>query len=121
MTEAQRHTTVRARTATVTRLVAQAGQRTRLVECLQPFLANADAEPDTISYAMHLDDNDDDAVWFYVVFASEKGRRVHAANEAALGPETERLAGTLREPSSIFSGTVWATSSPARPANERGC
>jgi len=73
--------------AVLARLEAAPGKRAELVDALQQALVNADDEPGTRIYLMHTDDSDDDAVWFYEMYADRDALDAHRSTDGfkALG------------------------------------
>jgi quinol monooxygenase YgiN len=54
-------------------------------------------EPGTVVYAVHLDTEDADAIWFYEIFSDQSALEAHAANEARLahiGAKVQQLLST---------------------------
>ena len=63
-----------------------------------------DGEPGTIMYAIHTDDNDSNAVWFYELYESDEALIAHGGGEAlkAVGP---KLKGVLAGPPELMKMT----------------
>lgn len=71
--------------AVFAKLTARPGRRAELLDALGPLILSAtEDEPGTEVYAVHLDTENDDAVWFYEIFTNEAALEAHARNEAGL-------------------------------------
>jgi quinol monooxygenase YgiN len=90
--------------ALFTRLTAHPGRREAMLKALEPFLRELARDNDLLSYAMHLDDADADAVWFYTLFPSREAMARHRAREAAMTEAMGRLLGALGTPVATHGG-----------------
>ncbi len=71
--------------AVFAKLVARPGQGEELLEALGPLMHSAmHDEPGTEVYAVHLDPENGDVVWFYEVFTDQAALDAHARNEERL-------------------------------------
>jgi quinol monooxygenase YgiN len=90
--------------ALFTRLTARPAQREALLKALAPFLRELAGDEDLQAYALHFDDADTDAVWFYTVFPSQEAMERHQAREAAMTEEMAGLADALGAPVVSYGG-----------------
>ena len=74
--------------AVVGKLKANEGQRDALAEALRAALRTADGEPGTIYYILHEDPADEQALWFYEMYADQDALDEHRSSDGykALGP-----------------------------------
>ena len=71
--------------AVFAKLTARPGGRAELLDALGPLIRSAmEDEPGTEVYAVHLDTENDDAVWFYEIFTNQAALDAHAANETRM-------------------------------------
>lgn len=89
----------------IAKLVAKEGQHDALVAAfaeVTPLVA--DGEPGTLIYAVHTDDNDPNAVWFYELYKDDAALAAHGGGEAlkAVGP---KLKGVLAAPPELMKMT----------------
>jgi quinol monooxygenase YgiN len=102
--------------AVFAKLVAQPGRREELLNALEPFIRSAvEDEPGTEVYAVHLDPENGDALWFYEIFTDKEALEAHGRNEERLrelGAKTQDL---LVGPVELSWGRVHLWKSPANP------
>lgn len=67
--------------ALIAKVTAAAGKRDELVEAFGPLVKAVEDEPGTLLYVMHKDDQDDDVVWFYEVYADKAAMDAHSSSE----------------------------------------
>lgn len=81
--------------AVIARIPAVPGKRDELVAALQMALDNAAAEPGTITYILHEDVKDDDALWFYEMYDDQAAFDAHSGSDGfkALGAALAGLVG----------------------------
>src|SRR4051812_7740863 len=74
--------------AVIAKFASLPGQRDQLIEALQGALANAETEPGTLTYILHEDSKDADAIWFYEMYVDKDALTAHGSSDAfkALGP-----------------------------------
>jgi len=74
--------------ALIAKIPAAPGKRDQLIEALQAGLATAEAEPGTLTYILHEDTKDPEAVWFYELYTDDDALTAHGVSEGmkALGP-----------------------------------
>jgi quinol monooxygenase YgiN len=79
--------------ALVARMTAAEGKRDQLVEAFGRLYDAVNEEAGTEIYALHLDANDADVVWFYELYTDMDGLTAHGTSEAmkGLGPELSSL------------------------------
>ena len=79
--------------ALVARMTAAEGERDQLVEAFGTLIDAVAEEAGTEVYALHLDANDADVVWFYELYTDMEGLTAHGTSEAmkAIGPELTSL------------------------------
>jgi quinol monooxygenase YgiN len=81
--------------AVIAKFPAAPGKRDQLIEALQAALANAETEAGTLTYILHEDSKDPDAVWFYEMYTDKDALAAHGSSEAfkALGPAVAPFVG----------------------------
>jgi quinol monooxygenase YgiN len=68
--------------AVYAKLVAKPNRREELLHALEPLMRSAiETEPGTEVYAVHLDPENADAIWFYEIFTDDAAQAAHRANE----------------------------------------
>ena len=74
--------------AVLAKLTAQPGKRDDLVKAFQGVVENAQNEPGTLAYALHLSQSEPDVIWFYEFYADADALQAHSRSEAmrAAGP-----------------------------------
>jgi (4S)-4-hydroxy-5-phosphonooxypentane-2,3-dione isomerase len=63
--------------AVLAKIPAQPGKRDQLVEALRGAFPHVEGEPGTRFYILHEDSSDEDAVWFYELYADESAFEAH--------------------------------------------
>ena len=79
--------------ALVAKMTAAEGKRDELVEAFGRLFDAVAGEGGTEVYALHLDANDANTVWFYELYTDMDGLTAHGTSEAmkAIGPELTSL------------------------------
>jgi quinol monooxygenase YgiN len=65
----------------IAKITTQPGKRPEAVAAFQPLLDHAETEPGTLTYRLHEDANDADALWMYEVYADQAGLDAHRASD----------------------------------------
>ena len=81
--------------AVVARIPAQPGKRDELVKALEAAIDNAKSEEGTLTYILHTDDKDPDAVIFYELYSGQDALAAHGSSDfmKELGKSLRDLAG----------------------------
>src|SRR4051812_30296737 len=96
--------------AVFAKLTAHPGRRTELLVALEPLIRCAiDEEPGTEIYAVHLDTEQGDAVWFYEIFGDTDALDAHASNETRLSDVGAKVGELLAGPVELSWGTLHRT------------
>ena len=77
--------------AVAVKLRIKAGQRDAFTEAVQPGLATAQSEAETLTYIFHHDASDADVVWFYELYANQDAMNAHMTADW-FGPFSQTLA-----------------------------
>lgn len=74
--------------AVIAKLKANEGQREALVAALQAGLQTVEGESGTLLYILHEDPADEQALWFYEMYADQAAGEAHSSSDGykALGP-----------------------------------
>ena len=78
------------KTAAFVKLVAHPGKRDELAAAMREMFPAVGDEDGTLIYALHLDKNDDNAVWLYELYADDEALNTHSSSDAM-----KTLLGTL--------------------------
>lgn len=72
----------------IARIPALVGKRAELVQALQQALDNVQGEEGTLMYILHEDVKDENALWFYELYADQAALDAHSTSPGmkALGP-----------------------------------
>jgi quinol monooxygenase YgiN len=93
--------------AVFAKLVARPGQGAELLEALGPLIRSAmEDEPGTEVYAVHLDPDDGDVVWFYEIFADQAAVEAHTRNEERLHEVGAQVQELLEGPVEVSWGRL---------------
>ena len=84
----------------IAELVAAPGRREELIAILAPLFDAAADEPGTLGYAMYLDVQDKDTVWFHERYESKEALLAHGASQV-LAQVTEAMTPVLARPADI--------------------
>jgi quinol monooxygenase YgiN len=81
--------------AVFARIPAQPGKRDELVKALQAAIDNANTEDGTLTYIMHVDDKEPDAVFFYELYTDQDALTAHGTSDRfkEIGKSLRDLAG----------------------------
>jgi quinol monooxygenase YgiN len=81
--------------AVFARIPAQPGKRDELAKALEAALDNANKEEGTLTYILHVDDKEPDAVFFYELYSDQDALAAHGSSEfmKELGKSLRDLAG----------------------------
>ena len=81
--------------AVVARIPAQPGKRDELVKALTAAIDNANTEEGTLTYILHTDDKDPDAVIFYELYSGQDALAAHGSSDfmRELGKSLRDVAG----------------------------
>jgi quinol monooxygenase YgiN len=63
------------------KFVAKEGKREEILHLLDSMLSQVKEEPETLVYLVHTADEDPNAIWFWMVYASEAAMQVHGDTE----------------------------------------
>ena len=85
------------KTASFVKLVAHPGKRDELQAALHAMFPTVATEDGTVIYSLHIDRNDDNAVWLYELYADDDALAVHSGSEA-MATLLGALAGLVAEP-----------------------
>ena len=77
--------------ALIVKIVALEGRRDDAVEALRPLVEAAHDEAGTEVYAMHVQADDPDTIWFYERYTDAAARQTHGASETM-----KQVGGALR-------------------------
>ena len=66
----------------IARIPLQPGKRAEAIEGLQAMLANVQTELGTISYIVHEDVGNDDALWMYELYTDQAAIDLHSSSDA---------------------------------------
>jgi quinol monooxygenase YgiN len=84
-------------TASFVKLVAHPGQRDDLLAALRAMFPVVATEDGTVIYSLHIDRNDDNAVWLYELYTDDDALATHSGSEA-MATLLGSLAGLVAEP-----------------------
>src|SRR4051794_23848706 len=81
--------------AVFARIPAQPGKRDELVKALEAAIDNAKSEEGTLTYILHVDETEPDAVFFYEVYTGPDALKAHGSSDfmKELGKSLRDLAG----------------------------
>lgn len=68
--------------AMLAKLTAIEGRRDELVAVLEKIFDQVETEAGTLVYALHTDNADANAVWFYELYADQAGLDAHSKSDA---------------------------------------
>ncbi len=77
--------------ALIVKIVAQEGRRDDAVAALRPLVEAAHDEQGTEVYAMHVQADDPDTIWFYERYADDAAREAHGRSDTM-----KQVGGALR-------------------------
>jgi quinol monooxygenase YgiN len=77
------------------RIPAQPGKRDELVKALAAAIDNANTEEGTLTYILHVDDKEPDAVFFYELYSDQDALSAHGSSDfmKELGKSLRDIAG----------------------------
>jgi quinol monooxygenase YgiN len=79
------------------KFVTKLGMRDEVVKLLDPsMLEQVNSEPGTLLYVMHLEKEDPRVIWFWMVYESEDGFKLHTESE--VDEVVSQAFGTLARP-----------------------
>jgi quinol monooxygenase YgiN len=64
----------------IARFAVQPGRREEAIEVLRPMFAQAETEPGTLLYLMHVSAEEDDVIWFYERYRDEAAFAAHTSS-----------------------------------------
>jgi quinol monooxygenase YgiN len=67
--------------AVFARIPAQPGKRDELVKAMQAAIDNANSEAGTLTYILHTDDKEPDAVFFYEIYSDSDALAAHGSSD----------------------------------------
>ncbi len=67
--------------AVFARIPAQPGKRDELVKAMQAAIDNANTEEGTLTYILHTDDKEPDAVFFYEIYTDSDALAAHGTSD----------------------------------------
>jgi len=67
--------------AVFARIPAQPGKRDELVKAMQAAIDNAHSEAGTLTYILHTDDKEPDAVFFYEIYTDQEALAAHGSSD----------------------------------------
>ena len=67
--------------AVFARIPAQPGKRDELVKAMQAAIDNANSEEGTLTYILHTDDKEPDAVFFYEIYTDSDALAAHGTSD----------------------------------------
>jgi len=67
--------------AVFARIPAQPGKRDELVKAMQAAIDNAHSEAGTLTYILHTDDKEPDAVFFYEIYTDQDALAAHGSSD----------------------------------------
>ena len=67
--------------AVFARIPAQPGKRDELVKAMQAAIDNAQSEAGTLTYILHTDDKQPDAVFFYEIYTDQDALAAHGSSD----------------------------------------
>jgi len=67
--------------AVFARIPAQPGKRDELVKAMQAAIDNAQSEAGTLTYILHTDDKQPDAVFFYEIYSDQDALAAHGSSD----------------------------------------
>ena len=67
--------------AVIARIPAQPGKRDELVKAMEAGIENAKTEDGTLTYILHTDGNDPDAVIFYELYTDADAFKAHGGSD----------------------------------------
>jgi quinol monooxygenase YgiN len=67
--------------AVFARIPAQPGKRDELVKALEAAIDNANSEEGTLTYILHTDDKEPDAVFFYEIYTDSDALAAHGTSD----------------------------------------
>ena len=67
--------------AVFARIPAQPGKRDELVKAMQAAIDNAHSEEGTLTYILHTDDKEPDAVFFYEIYTDQDALAAHGSSD----------------------------------------
>jgi quinol monooxygenase YgiN len=81
--------------AVFARIPAQPGKRDELVKALEAAIDNANTEAGTLTYILHIDEKEPDAVFFYELYSGGDALAAHGSSDfmKELGKSLRDLAG----------------------------
>ena len=82
---------------------AQPGKRDELVKALQAAIDNANTEEGTLTYILHTDDKDPDAVFFYELYTDQDALTAHGTSDCVQG---DRQGASATSPAAVPSCTI---------------
>lgn len=78
-------------------MTATTATRAEVLDAVERFFATVESEEATEVYVVHVDDADQNVVWFYEVYTDRAGLEAHGAS-AAITDLRDALNGLLAEP-----------------------
>jgi quinol monooxygenase YgiN len=81
--------------AVFARIAAQPGKRDEMVKAMEALIENAKTEAGTLTYILHVDDKEPDAVFFYELYSDEDALTAHGTSDRfkEIGKSLRDLAG----------------------------
>ena len=73
------------KTAAFVKLVAHPGKRDELAAAMREMFPAVGDEDGTLIYALHLDKNDDNAVWVFELYRDDDALAAHSGSDAMKG------------------------------------
>jgi quinol monooxygenase YgiN len=70
------------KTASFVKLVAHPGKRDELARVLRAMFPAVTDEAGTVIYSLHIDKNDDNAVWLYELYADDDALSAHSSSDS---------------------------------------
>jgi quinol monooxygenase YgiN len=67
--------------AVFARIPAQPGKRDELVKAMQAAIDHVQTEDGTLTYILHIDDKEPDAVFFYEIYADQDALAAHGSSD----------------------------------------
>ena len=83
--------------AVVAKIQAKPTKRDEVAKILSSMVEVAESEAGTLLYVMNLDNNDDDVIWFFELYADDEALGSHAGSEA-MKATGKALAGLVAGP-----------------------
>lgn len=87
--------------AVFAKMTAHQGRRAELVSAIEAFFPDVEDEATTEVYALHLDADHADALYFYELFSDEAAMRAHA--------RSDKLRALLEKTASLVAGPPHVT------------